>query len=424
MVTLRVPADRLRMFATRKGRTVPPDAPPAPSEDVGVPSNGAMTSNLHLGPSPPPDFEPPPLIPVEVIEDDSDDSDKEPYRGVIKGSDASTSKTFPLETDKKRFAAALKEADAARRPEDSEPTAGSAATEDEFRGHHGIANVSRIRKIRIGDYEVDTWYTAPYPEEYSSHRILRLCEFCLKYLISDYALQRHRMKCHFRHPPGREIYRHGQNSVFEVDGAKFPLFCQHLCLLAKLFLASKTLYYDVEPFLFYVLTENDSKGCHLVGYFSKQKQPGINNVSCILTLPTAQRRGYGSFLIDFSYLLSREENRTGTPEKPLSALGLLSYTNYWALAICYKLRGIYQGSGQSDTSVTMTTSIKELSRQTGMTVDDVIFALETLGFLQVDAAGQYRIDVDLSEVKAQISKWEAKGYTAVVPEKLMWAPHE
>lgn len=54
----------------------------------------------------------------------------------------------------------------------------------------------------------------------------------------------------------------------------FPLcflqiYCQNLCLLAKLFLDHKTLYYDVEPFLFYVMTEADNTGCHLVGYFSK-----------------------------------------------------------------------------------------------------------------------------------------------------------
>ena len=31
----------------------------------------------------------------------------------------------------------------------------------------------------------------------------------------------------------------------------------------------RTLYYDVDPFLFYILTEVDERGCHLVGYFSK-----------------------------------------------------------------------------------------------------------------------------------------------------------
>lgn len=47
------------------------------------------------------------------------------------------------------------------------------------------------------------------------------------------------------------------------------MYCQNLCLLAKLFLDHKTLYFDVEPFLFYVLCEVDKVGAHLVGYFSK-----------------------------------------------------------------------------------------------------------------------------------------------------------
>lgn len=59
------------------------------------------------------------------------------------------------------------------------------------------------------------------------------------------------------------------NLPFQVDGNISKIYCQNLCLLAKLFLDHKTLYYDVEPFLFYVLTKNDKKGCHLVGYFSK-----------------------------------------------------------------------------------------------------------------------------------------------------------
>lgn len=43
----------------------------------------------------------------------------------------------------------------------------------------------------------------------------------------------------------------------QVDGNANKIYCQNLCLLAKLFLDHKTLYYDVEPFLFYVLTKND-----------------------------------------------------------------------------------------------------------------------------------------------------------------------
>lgn len=39
--------------------------------------------------------------------------------------------------------------------------------------------------------------------------------------------------------------------------------------MAKLFLDHKTLYFDVEPFVFYILTEVDRQGAHIVGYFSK-----------------------------------------------------------------------------------------------------------------------------------------------------------
>ena len=46
-------------------------------------------------------------------------------------------------------------------------------------------------------------------------------------------------------------------------------YCQNLCLMAKLFLENKTLYFDVEPFLFYVLTKASHYGCHFIGYFSK-----------------------------------------------------------------------------------------------------------------------------------------------------------
>ncbi len=39
------------------------------------------------------------------------------------------------------------------------------------------------------------------------------------------------------------------------------VYCQSLCLLSKLFLDHKTLYYDVDPFLFYILCERDQQGC-------------------------------------------------------------------------------------------------------------------------------------------------------------------
>lgn len=52
-----------------------------------------------------------------------------------------------------------------------------------------------------------------------------------------------------------------------------------------------------------------------------------------MVIPTNQNSGYGRFLIEFSYLLSKTEKRIGTPEKPLSDLGLVRSFFKFALVL-------------------------------------------------------------------------------------------
>jgi hypothetical protein len=169
----------------------------------------------------------------------------------------------------------------------------------------------------------------------------------------------------------------------------------------------------------------------VVGYFSKEKasEEGYN-LACILALPAYQRKGYGKFLISFSYELSklegkvREMNRTGlvrngsadagrstctplpapalsssapmrlppdsdlppyspnqptnqptdqvgTPERPLSDLGLVSYRGYWTRELLPILMA-------RDGAV----SIKELSEITRIRIDDILVTLNHLNLIQ------------------------------------------
>lgn len=278
------------------------------------------------------------------------------------------------------------------------------------REHQEITKVKNIKVVELGRYEIDTWYFSPYPEEFATCEKLFLCEFCLKYMKKKKTLLRHRLKCDLRHPPGNEIYRNDNLSVFEVDGKKAKIYCQNLCLLAKLFLDHKTLYYDVEPFLFYILTECDNKGCHIVGYFSKEKNsPDDYNLACILTLPPFQRKGYGRLLISFAYELSKKEGKAGTPERPLSDLGQLSFRSYWTSVLLELLRK-HKGN----------LSIKDISAMTAIKTDDIIFTLQSLNLIKY-WKGQHIISVTPKIIEEHL-KNQVKQTSRIEPANIHWSP--
>lgn len=270
-----------------------------------------------------------------------------------------------------------------------------------------------IKCIDLGRYEIDVWYGSPYPEEYRYLPKLFICEFCLKYMTSAAVSRRHVQKCLLRHPPGNEIYRKGNISFFEVDGQQNEIYCQNLCLLAKLFLDHKTLYFDVAPFLFYVMTEYDEDGFHIIGYFSKEKNSFLNyNVSCILTLPPYQKQGYGKLLIDLSYLITRLEGKVGSPEKPLSDMGLISYRSYWKLIILeylcnYKSKEI---------------SIKDISQETGVNAYDIISTLQAMGMLKYWKGKHLILTRQDILDDYRVNKRKKDSFKRIDPSCLKWKP--
>lgn len=274
-----------------------------------------------------------------------------------------------------------------------------------------IARVKNLNKLQIGKHEVEAWYFSPYPKEYAHLPVLYICEFCLSFFPSPMMFSRHRQRCTMLHPPGNEIYRHEDISFYEIDGKRQLTWCRNLSLVSKCFLDHKTLYYDVTPFMYYVMAKRDPTGCHIIGYFSKEKESAENyNVACILTLPQHQRHGYGKLLIEFSYELSKKEGKLGSPEKPLSDLGLLGYRAYWAETIIDLLLNTPEGE----------LSIDEIAQKTAITHADVMNTCTTLQLFK-HFKGGHVICLNNS-VMEKYNKTKAKKRKRIHAEYLKWKP--
>jgi GNAT superfamily N-acetyltransferase len=290
------------------------------------------------------------------------------------------------------------------------------AVDDEEKQREEMTKVKNVDQIQFGRYNVTAWYYSAYPEQLTKNRELYICEFCLNYFRKPSQLRRHMGKCELRHPPGDEIYRKDHLSFFEVDGRTNKAYCQNLCLLSKLFLDHKTLYYDVELFLFYVMTEYDEHGCHLVGYFSKEKDsPHGYNLACILCLPPFQRRGYGKLLIQFSYELSKKEGKEGSPEKPLSDLGLLSYRSYWSEVIIDILLR------HKESRETQGLSIRDICEETRIKTEDILGTLQAVGLLRYHK-GQHILCVPRTVEESHIKAKTKEGRREIDPAALHWTP--
>jgi histone acetyltransferase HTATIP len=215
-----------------------------------------------------------------------------------------------------------------------------------------------VLEVVFGSLLIKPWYPSFYPEELVGRRVERLyvCQWCFKYseelvgflghlvkLISpqwedwDVWLTCIQKACPLRTtpPPGICVYTHNGYSIYEIDGEKHKLYAQNLCLFSKLFLDTKSVFYDATTFLYYLLVAHEpspeipnttfSSGQEgeereivgqVVGFFSKEKMSwDNNNLACILVFPPWQKQGLGQILMGASYEMSRREERLGGPEK-------------------------------------------------------------------------------------------------------------
>jgi len=180
----------------------------------------------------------------QTVEVESEE-EKVPFGGVITEQDADTSKTTIMEPDKEAFEKSRRTAEARLGgppppqwdPHISIPTSPAPSSHDNSTyppskytplpasrslrdrllqqsvphdtsgfpfpstpGSSGAVAPSsvsqKIKTIRFGVYDIDTWYSAPYPMEYQHvpEGRLWLCEFCLKYMKSGFVAGRHRVR--------------------------------------------------------------------------------------------------------------------------------------------------------------------------------------------------------------------------------------
>ncbi|OMP85049.1 Histone acetyltransferase Tip60 [Diplodia seriata] len=299
-----------------------------------------------------------------------------------------------------------------------------------------------VLNVVLGDLLVKPWYPSFYPEELVGRRVERLyvCQWCFKYskeLIpflghtvrpsrppstptvgfeaSCEADARKQKVCNLKDapPPGTRIYTKDCYSIHEVDGEEHKLYSQNLSLFGKLFLDTKSVFYDVTTFLYYLLVNTNpvTGSRQVIGFFSKEKMSwDNNNLACILVFPPWQRQGLGQMLMGVSYELSRREGRIGGPEKPLSELGRRGYTAYWSATIARYILSV---------PVKRTVTLRDVSDATYILLEDIVATLREMKVLEHRPNTNKKSSSAPDEVpvlnKAKVRRWALENGVGLMP---------
>ena len=105
------------------------------------------------------------------------------------------------------------------------------------------------------------------------------------------------------------------------------------------------------------------------------------------------------------YLLSKKEKRLGTPEKPLSDLGLVTYRTYWAISI---FRYLLKVPALEQSSLT----IDEICTATSIVPDEVYYMLKTWDLVEGVQEGTYEDSLSgTPRPKASNPAWHGNQHT-------------
>ncbi|KAL2355180.1 acyl-CoA N-acyltransferase [Cryomyces antarcticus] len=268
-----------------------------------------------------------------------------------------------------------------------------------------------VLNVVLGNLLIKPWYPSFYPEELVDRQTERLyvCQACFRYSKELMPFLAHVKVCPLKDsaPQGNLIYAKDAYSVVELDGEQHRLYTQNLSLFGKLFLDTKSVFYDVTTFLYYLLIQSNAstQTRQVVGFFSKEKMSwDNNNLACILVFPPWQRRGLGQLLMGISYELSRREGRLGGPEKPLSEPGRLAYLSFWSAALA---RHILSRHSHPSQHAKKPLTVRALSEATWILPDDIIAALKAMGVVEARRKADGRPDEGVVISRARVRAWAA-----------------
>ena len=101
----------------------------------------------------------------------------------------------------------------------------------------------------------------------------------------------------------------------------------------------------------------------------------------------------------------------GTPERPLSDLGMVSYRSYWTRVLLGLLRENRGGL-----------SIKDLSTMTAIRTEDIVQTLQTLNLVKY-YKGQHILSVTPRVIEEHLKTYKLSRDVQIEGNRITWEPH-